>query len=59
MAAPLGVADDLFFAVPASEQGRLAKLKDASIPPEMAAAMDMPQDSPLLKLGPAECTTRV
>ena len=57
MAGPLGVADELFFAVPASEQGRLARLEDAPIPPEMAAAMEMPEDSPLLKLGPAECTT--
>src|SRR5919112_833380 len=57
VAGPLGIADELFFAVPASEQGRLARLEDAPIPAEMAAAMDMPEDSPLLKLGPAECTT--
>jgi CubicO group peptidase (beta-lactamase class C family) len=57
VAAPLGVADELFFAVPKAEQGRLARLEDAPIPPEMAAAMEMPEDSPLLKLGPAECTT--
>jgi CubicO group peptidase (beta-lactamase class C family) len=57
VAGPLGVADELFFAVPLSEQSRLARLEDAPIPPEMAAAMEMPADSPLLKLGPAECTT--
>ena len=28
-AEPLGVADELFFAVPASEQSRLARLEDA------------------------------
>jgi CubicO group peptidase (beta-lactamase class C family) len=58
VAGPLGVADELFFAVPKAEQGRLARLEDAPIPPEMAAAMAaMPADSPLLKVGPAECTT--
>src|SRR3712207_2218321 len=58
VAEPLGVADELFFAIPESEQGRLARLEDAPIPPEMAAAMaEMPEDSPILKVGPAECTT--
>jgi CubicO group peptidase (beta-lactamase class C family) len=58
VASPLGVADELFFAVPKPEQGRLARLEDAPIPPEMAAAMaEMPEDSPILKVGPAECTT--
>jgi CubicO group peptidase (beta-lactamase class C family) len=57
VAGPLGVADELFFAVPKAEQARLARLEDAPIPAEMAAAMEMPEDSPLLKLGPAECTT--
>jgi CubicO group peptidase (beta-lactamase class C family) len=58
VAEPLGVADELFFAVPESEQGRLARLEDAPIPPEMAAAMaEMPADSPILKVGPAEATT--
>jgi CubicO group peptidase (beta-lactamase class C family) len=57
VAGPLGVANELFFAVPPSEQSRLARLEDAPMPPEMAAAMAMPEDSPLLKLGPAECTT--
>jgi CubicO group peptidase (beta-lactamase class C family) len=57
VAGPLGVTDELFFAVPKAEQGRLARLEDAPIPAEMAAAMTMPADSPLLKVGPAECTT--
>ena len=58
VASPLGVADELFFAVPKPEQGRLARLEDAPIPPEMAAAMSgMPEDSPMLKVGPPECTT--
>jgi CubicO group peptidase (beta-lactamase class C family) len=58
VASPLDVADELFFAVPKPEQGRLARLEDAPIPPETAAAMsEMPEDSPMLKVGPAECTT--
>jgi CubicO group peptidase (beta-lactamase class C family) len=57
VAGPLGVADELFFAVPLSAQGRLARLEDAPIHPDMAAAMETSEDSPLLKLGPAECTT--
>ena len=58
VAGPLGVTDELFFAVPKPEQGRLARLEDAPIPPEMAAAMaEMPEDSPVFKLGPPECTT--
>jgi CubicO group peptidase (beta-lactamase class C family) len=58
VAGPLGIADELLFAVPASEQGRLARLEDTPMPPEMAAAMaEMPEDSPMLKVGPAECTT--
>lgn len=58
VAEPLGVADELFFAVPEPERDRLARLEDAPMPPEMAAAMsEMPEDSPIFKLGPAECTT--
>jgi CubicO group peptidase (beta-lactamase class C family) len=55
VAGPLGVADELFFAVPASEQGKLAKLEDA----EGGDAMfgELPADSPMLKIGPMECTT--
>jgi CubicO group peptidase (beta-lactamase class C family) len=55
VAGPLGVADELFFAVPKAAQGRLARLEDAAGNQEMAAALG--EDSPLLKLGPAECTT--
>ncbi|MGH2558543.1 MAG: serine hydrolase domain-containing protein [Thermomicrobiales bacterium] len=57
VAEPLGVANELFFAIPASEQGRLARLEDAAVEggPEMFA--DLPPDSPMLKIGPAECTT--
>jgi CubicO group peptidase (beta-lactamase class C family) len=58
VAGPLGVADELLFAVPKPQQGRLARLEDVPVPPEIAAAMaEMPEDSPLLKVGPAECTT--
>jgi CubicO group peptidase (beta-lactamase class C family) len=55
VAGPLGIADELFFAVPKAEQGRLARLEEAEGNQEMAAALG--EDSPLLKLGPAECTT--
>ncbi|MGH2584339.1 MAG: serine hydrolase domain-containing protein [Dehalococcoidia bacterium] len=55
VAGPLGIKDDLFFAVPASQQSRLAQLEDAEGGGEMFG--EMPEDSPLLKLGPAECTT--
>jgi len=55
VAGPLGVAGELFFRVPAAVQGRLARLEEAEGNEEMAAAM--PADSPLLKLGPKECTT--
>lgn len=50
VAEPLGVADELFFAVPASEQGRLARLEDAPGNEEMFG--ELPEDSPILKLGP-------
>ncbi len=55
VAGPLGVADELYFGVPESELGRLAQLEEAEGNQEMAAAM--PEDSPILKLGPPECTT--
>ncbi|HEY9375742.1 MAG TPA: serine hydrolase domain-containing protein [Jiangellaceae bacterium] len=58
VAGPLGVADELFFAIPESHQDRLAMLEDAEPDPEMAAMMAaMPADSPIFKVGPAECTT--
>ncbi len=50
VAEPLGVADELFFAVPESEQGRLAQLEDAPGNEEMFG--ELPEDSPILKLGP-------
>ena len=55
VAGPLGVADELFFAVPASEQGRLARLEDAAGNEEMFG--ELPENSPVSKLGPPECTT--
>lgn len=55
VAGPLGVADELFFAVPAAIQPRLARLEDAPPPPGMS--FEFPPDSPMLKIGPAECTT--
>jgi CubicO group peptidase (beta-lactamase class C family) len=55
VAAPLGVTDELFFGVPESELGRLARLEEAEGNQEMFAAM--PEDSPVFKLGPPECTT--
>ena len=50
VAEPLGVGDELFFAVPESEQGRLAQLEDAPGNEEMFG--ELPEDSPILKLGP-------
>jgi CubicO group peptidase (beta-lactamase class C family) len=50
VAGPLGVVDELFFAVPASEQGRMAQLEDAEGSEEMFG--ELPEDSPILKLGP-------
>ena len=38
VAGPLGTADELSFAVPASEQSRLARLEEAEGNPEMFAA---------------------
>src|SRR5918992_923734 len=59
VAKPLGVADELFFAVPASELGRMARLEDAPANEEMFG--ELPEDSPILRLGPgltAEHPTR-
>lgn len=50
VAGPLGVAEEMFFAVPASEQGRLAQLEDAPGNEEMFG--ELPEDSPIFKLGP-------
>ena len=54
MAGPLGVADELFFGVPESHLGRLARLEDAEGSAEMLASM--PDDSPFFKLGPRAVT---
>jgi CubicO group peptidase (beta-lactamase class C family) len=50
VAEPLGVADELFFAVPKEDQARLARLEDAQSGQEMFG--ELPEDSPILKLGP-------
>jgi len=50
VARPLGVADELFFGVPESELGRLARLEDAEGSAEFLAAL--PDDSPFFKWGP-------
>ena len=52
---PLGIGDELFFGVPESELGRLARLEEAEGNRGMFAGV--PEDSPMLKLGPPECTT--
>jgi CubicO group peptidase (beta-lactamase class C family) len=50
VAGPLGIADELFFAVPKPEQHRMAQLEDAEGNEEMFG--ELPEDSPILKLGP-------
>jgi CubicO group peptidase (beta-lactamase class C family) len=50
VAEPLGVANELFFAVPAAERRRVARLEDAPGGEEMFG--ELPEDSPILKLGP-------
>jgi CubicO group peptidase (beta-lactamase class C family) len=50
VAEPLGVEDELYFGVPESELGRLARLEDAGGSAEFLAAM--PDDSPFFKWGP-------
>ena len=47
---PLGVADELYFGMPASEHGRLARLEDAAGPAEAMASL--PPDLPMFKAGP-------
>jgi CubicO group peptidase (beta-lactamase class C family) len=51
VAAPLGVADELYFGMPESEHGRLARLEDAEGAAEMTSSM--PEDLPMFKAGPA------
>ena len=50
VAEPLGVTNELFFAVPAAERSRIATLEDAPGGEEMFG--ELPEDSPILKLGP-------
>ncbi|WP_404870101.1 serine hydrolase domain-containing protein [Kitasatospora griseola] len=54
VAAPLGIADELYFGVPASALGRLARLEDAPGSAETMAAM--PADLPLFKATPPALT---
>ena len=50
---PLGIGDELYFGMPKSEHGRLARLEDApSDPAAMAAMASMPQDLPMFKAAP-------
>jgi CubicO group peptidase (beta-lactamase class C family) len=50
VAEPLGVTNELFFAVPAAEQRRVARLEDTPGGEEMFG--ELPEDSPIFKLGP-------
>ena len=50
VAEPLGVADELYFGVPESDLGRLARLEDAEGSAEFLASM--PDESPFFKWGP-------
>ena len=50
VASPLGIADELYFGMPESELGRLARLEDVEGSAEFLASM--PDDSPILKWGP-------
>jgi CubicO group peptidase (beta-lactamase class C family) len=54
VAGPLGVAGELWFGMPASEQHRLARLEDEPGAAEMAAQMlaSMPPDLPMLRSAP-------
>ncbi|MGW4383394.1 serine hydrolase domain-containing protein [Kitasatospora sp. NPDC004531] len=54
VAEPLGIADELYFGVPAAELDRLARLEDAPGAAEMLAAM--PADLPLFKATPPALT---
>jgi CubicO group peptidase (beta-lactamase class C family) len=50
VAGPLGVADEIYFGMPESEHGRLARLEDA---PSAGGPMpEMPPDLPMFKAGP-------
>jgi CubicO group peptidase (beta-lactamase class C family) len=53
IAGPLGVADEIYFGMPTSQQPRLARLEDAPPDPQMAAQMaSMPPDLPMFKAAP-------
>ena len=54
VAGPLGVGDELYFGMPESELGRLARLEDQEGSAEFLASM--PDDSPFFKLGPRAVT---
>jgi CubicO group peptidase (beta-lactamase class C family) len=54
VAVPLGIAGEIYFGVPESELGRLARLEDMEGSAEMLASM--PDDSPFFKLGPRQVT---
>jgi len=54
VAEPLGIAHKIYFGVPQSELGRLARLEDMEGSAEMLASM--PDDSPFFKLGPRATT---
>ena len=54
VAEPLGIADEIYFGVPESELGKLARLEDMEGSAEMLASM--PDDSPFFKLGPRQTT---
>jgi CubicO group peptidase (beta-lactamase class C family) len=50
VAGPLGVEDEVYFGMPESEHGRLARLEDVEGSAEFLASM--PDDAPFFKLGP-------
>jgi CubicO group peptidase (beta-lactamase class C family) len=54
VAGPLGVGDEIYFGMPESELGRLARLEDVEGSAEFLALM--PDDAPFFKLGPRATT---
>jgi CubicO group peptidase (beta-lactamase class C family) len=52
VAGPLGVADELFFGVPKSGLGRLARLEESEGNAQMLASMPDPDEFPLFKVAP-------
>ena len=51
IAGPLGVAEEIYFGMPGSEQHRLARLEDAPLPPGFEMPQ-MPPDMPMFKAAP-------